>query len=142
MATKIIPVVQIDKFDGDMFFLSNFYESEIIYEGIKYPTNEHAFQAAKTFDKNVRQAILLGINRDSLIEVYDKGAAITAELPINSESYLYNPNLQKYSYNPNQAKSILESAGWVNNGVVRNKKKNEENVNLSFTLLVNSLTTV
>ena len=57
MATKIIPVVQIDKFDGDMFFLSNFYESEIIYEGIKYPTNEHAFQAAKTFDKNVRQAI-------------------------------------------------------------------------------------
>ena len=24
MATKIIPVVQIDKFDGDMFFLSNF----------------------------------------------------------------------------------------------------------------------
>lgn len=57
MATKIIPVVQIDRFDGDMFFLSNFYEYEIEYEGIKYPTNEHAFQAAKTLNEAKRREI-------------------------------------------------------------------------------------
>ena len=113
-----------------------------IYESKKYTTSIFEtlmFNVAVEGlnDKNVRQAILLGINRDSLIEGYDKGAAATAELPINSESYLYNPNLQKYSYNPNQAQSILESAGWINNGAARTKKINENNINLSFTLLVN-----
>ena len=37
----------IDKFTGSNGFLSNFYRSDIPYEGINYPTAEHAFQAAK-----------------------------------------------------------------------------------------------
>lgn len=47
----------IDKFSGDNAFLSNFYESPIMYEGIEFPTVEHAFQAAKTTDIGQRQAI-------------------------------------------------------------------------------------
>ena len=47
----------IDKFDGEYEFLSNFYNSEIIYEGIIYPTVEHAFQAAKTLNVDERTAI-------------------------------------------------------------------------------------
>lgn len=39
----------INKFEGKYEFLSNFYHSEIIYDGILYPTVEHAFQAAKIF---------------------------------------------------------------------------------------------
>jgi len=38
---------KIDFFDGPYFFLSNFYASEIEYEGRTYKTVEHAFQAAK-----------------------------------------------------------------------------------------------
>jgi hypothetical protein len=37
----------IDKFEGDYAFLSNFYESPAVYEGVLYPTSEHAYQAAK-----------------------------------------------------------------------------------------------
>lgn len=40
----------IDSFSGEYDFLSNFYEAPICYDGISYPTNEHAFQAAKTLD--------------------------------------------------------------------------------------------
>lgn len=47
----------IDKFDGKYEFLSNFYNSEIFYEGITYPTVEHAFQAAKTLNQDERIAI-------------------------------------------------------------------------------------
>lgn len=47
----------IDKFRGDYFFLSNFYPFSIIYEGILYRTSEHAYQAAKTTDKELRQGI-------------------------------------------------------------------------------------
>ena len=38
----------INSFVGPCRFLSNFYPSEITYEGITYPTVEHAFQASKT----------------------------------------------------------------------------------------------
>lgn len=38
----------ITSFSGPHRFLSNFYLSPIVYEGAKYATVEHAFQAAKT----------------------------------------------------------------------------------------------
>ena len=47
----------IDKFDGENKFLSNFHMSIVWYEGIPYPTIEHAYQAAKTFDLNQRKYI-------------------------------------------------------------------------------------
>ena len=47
----------IDCFDGHWAFLSNFYWNEIEFEGIKYPTNEHFFQAMKTLDEDERRAI-------------------------------------------------------------------------------------
>lgn len=47
----------INCFDGKWAFLSNFHNSEIEFEGITYPTNEHFFQAMKTLDVNERRAI-------------------------------------------------------------------------------------
>lgn len=39
---------KIDSFSGEYRFLSNFYPAEVELDGVKYPTVEHAFQAAKT----------------------------------------------------------------------------------------------
>ena len=47
----------INRFDGEYSFLSNFHPSPLTYEGINYPTVEHAFQAAKTLDKTERLRI-------------------------------------------------------------------------------------
>jgi ribA/ribD-fused uncharacterized protein len=47
----------INKFDGPYAFLSNFYHSPIVYEGLEYPTVEHAFQAAKTLKVSERESI-------------------------------------------------------------------------------------
>ena len=44
----------IDRFYNDFEFLSNFYFCEVEYEGITWPTSEHAYQAMKTFDHNQR----------------------------------------------------------------------------------------
>lgn len=38
----------IDQFKGPYAFLSNFYPSPVVIQGITYPTAEHAFQAGKT----------------------------------------------------------------------------------------------
>jgi len=40
----------IDKFRGRYEFLSNFYPALIHYDGITYPSAEHAYQAAKCLD--------------------------------------------------------------------------------------------
>jgi ribA/ribD-fused uncharacterized protein len=48
----------IDKFEGEYAFLSNFYESPALYEGVLYPTSEHAYQAAKTLVLAEREQIL------------------------------------------------------------------------------------
>ena len=47
----------INDFSGENYFLSNFSESKITYEGIEYPTVEHAFQAAKSLDKEERRYV-------------------------------------------------------------------------------------
>jgi ribA/ribD-fused uncharacterized protein len=40
-------VIGADGFTGDYRFLSNFWECPFELEGIRWPTSEHAFQAAK-----------------------------------------------------------------------------------------------
>lgn len=47
----------IDNFDGEFAFLSNFYDAPTEWEGILYPTTEHAFQAAKVLNPTVRMKI-------------------------------------------------------------------------------------
>lgn len=47
----------IMSFTGDYAFLSNFYPVDVIYDGWKYRTVEHAYQAAKTLDLYMRDAI-------------------------------------------------------------------------------------
>lgn len=47
----------IDQFKGEYRFLSNFYPYAVSYEGIRYPSTEHAFAAAKTLDGAARLRI-------------------------------------------------------------------------------------
>jgi len=47
----------IDSFTNENAFLSNFHRCLIFYEGIVYPTVEHAYQAAKTLDFDERLRI-------------------------------------------------------------------------------------
>lgn len=48
----------IDSFLGEYRFLSNFYMYPVHYDGVLYPSNEHAFVAAKTEDKELRAEML------------------------------------------------------------------------------------
>lgn len=47
----------IDSFRGENRFLSNFWPALVEYDGMVYPTVEHAYQAAKTNDKTLRGTI-------------------------------------------------------------------------------------
>jgi N-glycosidase YbiA len=51
------PPKRIDSFQGRYRFLSNFWPCEIEYEGMVYPSVEHAYQSAKTLDIAQRRRI-------------------------------------------------------------------------------------
>lgn len=46
----------IASFSGEYRYLSNFWIAPVEYEGIVYPSSEHAYQAAKTLNKDLRGA--------------------------------------------------------------------------------------
>lgn len=48
---------EIKFFKGEYGFLSNFHPSPLEWEGVTFPTLEHAYQAAKSNDINERWAI-------------------------------------------------------------------------------------
>jgi ribA/ribD-fused uncharacterized protein len=48
----------IESFQGDYRWLSNFWPADVEYEGLSYPTVEHAYQAAKfAAESGLRQEI-------------------------------------------------------------------------------------
>ena len=47
----------IDSFRGEYGFLSNFHKCRVEFEGMVYPSVEHAFQAAKNPDPEYRSLI-------------------------------------------------------------------------------------
>jgi ribA/ribD-fused uncharacterized protein len=49
----------INEFEGKYRFLSNFYPSMVEFDGERYPTIEHAYQAAKYLDPDKRSKIRL-----------------------------------------------------------------------------------
>lgn len=55
----------IDSFTGTFGFLSNFHEASIWLDGVRYPSVEHAYQAAKSSDpvtqKMIREARSPGV---------------------------------------------------------------------------------
>lgn len=48
----------ISSFSGKHFFLSNFFPVEIEFEGMVFPSSEHAYMASKSEDQAVRELIL------------------------------------------------------------------------------------
>lgn len=46
---------KIAEFQGEHRFLSNFWPAEVALDGVRYPTVENAFQAAKTLDPQQRR---------------------------------------------------------------------------------------
>lgn len=85
-------------------------------------------------DAKVRQALMLGLNRQYLINTFLQGQAILADGPILPNSWAHYDGLEKPEYDPEAAIHLLKSEGYVipaEGGDVRAK----EGVLLSFTLL-------
>ncbi len=97
----------IDRFDGTKYrFLSNFYMAPVVYEGITYPSSEHAYQAAKTADVGSR---LLLADLKTAGEVKRAGARLKLRADWNDVKISVMENIVrlKFEQHPDLAEKLL-----------------------------------
>jgi peptide/nickel transport system substrate-binding protein len=73
---------------------------------------------------NVRQALMLGLNRDYMISSLLKGEGIIADSPILPGSWAHYDGIQRIGYDPDAAIALLKQEGYVipaSGGNVRSK---------------------
>jgi peptide/nickel transport system substrate-binding protein len=64
-------------------------------------------------EPEIRKALLLGINRQKIVDKVFKGQAIVAHTPIVPISWAYSDGIPQFPYNPEKAVSILKNAGYI-----------------------------
>lgn len=91
-------------------------------------------------DKAVRKAIAYAIDRNKIINEVLLNHAKKSDVPVNPESWLYDPSSQIYDYDIQKAKEILNGAGWndLNNDGVLDKVIDGVNMSLSFEIITNN----
>jgi peptide/nickel transport system substrate-binding protein len=87
-------------------------------------------------DRNVRQAMLLALDRQKLVDSVLDGQGIVIDSPILPSSWAFDPNIKRYGYDPRKAKTLLEDAGWFdeNGDGVRERGQ----LRLEFSLATNA----
>jgi len=88
-------------------------------------------QLPQLSDKLVRQALLMAIDRQRIIDELWNGAAEIAHSNLSpANAFYHKADVKQYAYDPEAAKAQLEAAGWVAgaDGV-----REKEGVRLSFT---------
>lgn len=109
----------INRFDGEYFFLSNFYQCTVTYNGITYGSSEAAFQAQKTLDiekrkyfatldpsKSKREGRRLVDLRSDWDDIKDK-----VMYEIVMAKFIQNPNLADKLLDTGD-KMLVEGNGW------------------------------
>jgi peptide/nickel transport system substrate-binding protein len=86
-----------------------------------FPNNGYSYiglnhRDPRLADKNVRQALVYGLDREGFVGNFFKGHGQVAHVPLSPVSWAYTDELQekmnKYEYSPEKAKELLEDAGW------------------------------
>ncbi|NCC67277.1 MAG: diguanylate phosphodiesterase [Clostridia bacterium] len=89
-------------------------------------------------DVALRQAIVYAIDRQQLVDMIERGAAVAGNPGIlHPDNELYNPDVEQYSYDTDKAKSLLDGLGYKDydgDGIL----ENSDGEKLSFTLLTDS----
>ena len=124
---------KIDSFSGKYDFLSNFYPSEIHFDGKIWPTVEHAYQAFKTIDdsesEQIRNSTTPGIAKrlGQKVSLRDDWDEIKDNIMFNLVEVKFKiPELRKKLLETDDAE-LIEGNYWNDTywGVCRGKGKNK-----------------
>lgn len=100
----------INSFRKEYFFLSNFYERPLVFDGITYPTSEHAFQAQKTLDLSVR-AWVASLEKPSDAKFEGGRLKLRTDWEGVKDRVMFDVVFQKFKQNPDLLKRLLDTKG-------------------------------
>lgn len=95
----------IKEFRGEYYFLSNFYNAEIIYENICYQNNEAAFQAMKCPERANEFRYLSGAEAKRL----GRKVPLRSNWETIKDRVIYEICLAKFTQHSNLKKLLLET---------------------------------
>jgi len=110
-SAKDVDIINIDGIEYDKY--SGRYDLSLKefpgrnFEFIALNVNNPVLQ-----DSVVRQAIALSIDRMKIIDEVLPGKAVPSDMPVMTDSWVYNNNTASYMTDKNKAKDILVEAGW------------------------------
>ncbi len=95
----------VNRFQGEYFYLSNFYEVPVLYKGILYDNNEAAFQAQKTTDIKIQKEF----TTLDPVAAKRKGKEIKlrSDWEQIKEKEMYAICLEKFTQHPDLAEKLL-----------------------------------
>ncbi|MDZ7844839.1 MAG: peptide ABC transporter substrate-binding protein [Anaerolineales bacterium] len=85
-------------------------------------------------EREIRQALILGLNRQWIIDNIYHGQAVVAQGPILPKTWAYFEDIKEYSYEPEQAVQILQEAGFTIPGDGGRVRRDAEENLLEFSL--------
>ncbi len=91
-------------------------------------------------NNTIKKAIAYALNRKDIISKVYLNNAETVDVPIQSNSWLYDSRYRIYDYDPKKALRLLQEEGWgdTDRDGILDKIINEKKVDLSFSLMTNS----
>jgi len=134
----------IDMIFADPVDWNIFEEMENVYL-LQYPSRYFEFVAVNLSnpilsDANVRQALLMGIDRNRILQDTTLGRGIVIDGPILPYSWAFNSQIQHITHSKKMAAQQLEAAGWKDedsDGILEKAIGNKK-YKLEFELLVNT----
>ena len=111
------------------FYTSRLPEMSIIFLNLDNP------KAPFFQDVSVRKALLMGINRQRIIDHVYIGQAAIADGPIFPNTWAYYDGIQRIPYDSNQAITLLKDAGYTIPAEGGETRTSEDGVRLAFTLV-------
>lgn len=102
----------INCFDGEYAFLSNFYERPVEWEGIVYPSTEHAFQAAKVINPATRLRIAAA-ETPGRAKRMGRTVQLRGDWEEVKQEIMYEIVHAKFHQNPDLAQKLLDTGDTI-----------------------------
>lgn len=132
---NLIDVIYTDVMDWGKYAKdksANIYEVPTnCYEFLGVNFNKAQFQNA-----NIRMALVYGLDRSQIVDIYYLGHALVTDTPISPASYLFDRSLEIKKYDPEKAKLLIAQEGYQLDSKTKLFMKN--GIPLQFEILVNS----
>lgn len=102
------PISPVESFTGNYRTLSNFAPFPTVFEGVQFPTSEHAYVAAKTLDPEVRD-IVRNLPGPGTAKHFGRSVELRADWLDVRESVMLEILRAKFTANPDAGQVLLDT---------------------------------